>query len=43
MLQNRPDVLTSAASYPFSWHKKAPPFLAGQGKELISYLMRSVR
>ncbi|PXV34997.1 hypothetical protein AIM17_15455, partial [Salmonella enterica subsp. enterica serovar Newport] len=43
MLQNRPDVLTSAASYPFSWHKKAPPSLAGQGKELISYLMRSVR
>ncbi|HAD5682568.1 TPA_asm: hypothetical protein G1V66_16370 [Salmonella enterica subsp. enterica serovar Typhi str. CT18] len=29
ILQNRTDVLTSATSYPFSWHKKAPPEMAG--------------
>ncbi|ACY90976.1 hypothetical protein STM14_4598 [Salmonella enterica subsp. enterica serovar Typhimurium str. 14028S] len=29
MLENRPDVLTSAASYPFSWHKKSPAISGG--------------
>ncbi len=39
--KNRPDVLISAASTLF--RERQPRHPAGQGKEPISYLMRSVR